>query len=520
MLRAIFLGHAGLFLSYGSVSILMDPWFSDKGAFLGSWRQWPRNDHVPSVHPEILNPSHLWISHEHPDHFDADFLQSVNKSATVLSPRFPSPRLKLHLQDLGFSRFVSLDHTEQVALSDQVLATMLMEYPAFTEHSSLHIQAGGIGILHNSDTSFSPDETAELSGFLSTDLYVGQYSITSPFPDVMDWSEEDKQPHRIKHLEWAMDRFATSVRGFRASHAIPCAGPAVIALTQGEDPLQLAAIIDPDGGYNSERLFNTLSRETGSCVHHYLEPGQDFSWSYGEKPVFAEACHWNEGQRALEYREIAAAAEFRDASEAPDWQELLGAQRSLLQRMIQYCPAVFAELDVFWILEFSDHARGLMIDLSGNTPRLEEVDTAHVAVAPESAFWRLRVDSGIWLDFLKSRIVFDEISYSRRYTVSQSETGFDPTLIELLRASHDDRLLRALNSFQIDNDRNVISVQWKGCEYRIKALCPHLGLSLKGCQPDENGIITCKGHGWRFDVVTGECVFGDRRANIRITEDD
>src|SRR5262245_29811848 len=41
-----FLGHAGLAIRAGGFRLLADPWFARTGAFLGSWHQFPRNDHL------------------------------------------------------------------------------------------------------------------------------------------------------------------------------------------------------------------------------------------------------------------------------------------------------------------------------------------------------------------------------------------------------------------------------------------------------------------------------------------
>lgn len=46
-----------------------------------------------------------------------------------------------------------------------------------------------------------------------------------------------------------------------------------------------------------------------------------------------------------------------------------------------------------------------------------------------------------------------------------------------------------------------------GTPVSVARYCPHLGLPLDD-EPDENGIITCPWHGYRFDAATGQCVSG------------
>ncbi len=64
-----FLGHAGLGLQAPGFRLLMDPWFSETGAFLGAWHQFPRNDHLDQA--DLLDADWVAISHEHLDHLDA-----------------------------------------------------------------------------------------------------------------------------------------------------------------------------------------------------------------------------------------------------------------------------------------------------------------------------------------------------------------------------------------------------------------------------------------------------------------
>ena len=44
--------------------------------------------------------------------------------------------------------------------------------------------------------------------------------------------------------------------------------------------------------------------------------------------------------------------------------------------------------------------------------------------------------------------------------------------------------------------------------FALRDACPHMGLSLAEAVPS-NGTVTCHGHGWTFDLVTGR---SDRRS--------
>ena len=75
-MKITFIGHAGLALQTDDCTILMDPWLSG-AIFNDGWDLL-----VPSVLPETTlgQVTHVWISHEHPDHFHLPSLRTILKA--------------------------------------------------------------------------------------------------------------------------------------------------------------------------------------------------------------------------------------------------------------------------------------------------------------------------------------------------------------------------------------------------------------------------------------------------------
>ena len=67
-----FINHASVLISYGKIGILSDPWYFSS-VFHKGWRLIHENqmDYIKSV---FSKTSHIYISHEHPDHFNPKFL--------------------------------------------------------------------------------------------------------------------------------------------------------------------------------------------------------------------------------------------------------------------------------------------------------------------------------------------------------------------------------------------------------------------------------------------------------------
>ena len=77
-MKVTFIGHAGFAIQAGDSTIIMDPWLSGT-IFNDGWDLL-----VPSVlKREVLDrATHVWISHEHPDHFHPTSLRKIRESTT------------------------------------------------------------------------------------------------------------------------------------------------------------------------------------------------------------------------------------------------------------------------------------------------------------------------------------------------------------------------------------------------------------------------------------------------------
>jgi len=49
----------------------------------------------------------------------------------------------------------------------------------------------------------------------------------------------------------------------------------------------------------------------------------------------------------------------------------------------------------------------------------------------------------------------------------------------------------------------------------IKNICPHEGDLLHRCAP-KDGAAVCLGHGWRFDLASGNCVKGNPESRVAV----
>ena len=97
-----YLGHAGFVAETDDVVVIMDPWLSPFGCFDASWFQLPRNHHLAALVNEKIRDARraifVYISHEHQDHYDRDFLDSLpTRDFSLLIPGFTDSSLQSRL---------------------------------------------------------------------------------------------------------------------------------------------------------------------------------------------------------------------------------------------------------------------------------------------------------------------------------------------------------------------------------------------------------------------------------------
>ena len=96
-----FLSQACTALRAGDIEIASDPWFL-KTAHLNSWIPYPSWDvrELENFRSRIDRATHIYISHDHEDHFDPAFLETLSPK-TILVGAFHNSAFRRELRALG-----------------------------------------------------------------------------------------------------------------------------------------------------------------------------------------------------------------------------------------------------------------------------------------------------------------------------------------------------------------------------------------------------------------------------------
>ena len=145
-----FVNHASVIFSYNKINLITDPWIFGS-AFNDSW------DLISESKMQIddfKNITHIWFSHEHPDHFYPLVLSSIpeeiRKKITVLFQDTLDHRVVIKCRELGFyvvemkhNKFYKLDDKFQVKCRPYLLYDSLL-YLEIEEKRILNLNDCGV----------------------------------------------------------------------------------------------------------------------------------------------------------------------------------------------------------------------------------------------------------------------------------------------------------------------------------------------------------------------------------------
>lgn len=171
------ISHASVIISTSDCKILTDPWFFGK-AFNNSWSLYPKSSWDDNYLEEI---THIWISHEHPDHFNIPTLKSLpesfKKRVKVIYQRNNSDKIPNAIKGfLGFHNVLLIDNNIFFDLTDET--TIMISQIGFVPDSILMVKNGNYTILNVNDCEINVKDCEKLKNKIGNiDVVLNQFSI-------------------------------------------------------------------------------------------------------------------------------------------------------------------------------------------------------------------------------------------------------------------------------------------------------------------------------------------------------
>jgi UDP-MurNAc hydroxylase len=489
-----FFGHNCFVVGNEKAQIIIDPWLTDKGAFFGSWYQWPLNH---ASKPLLLEQtarkqSYVYISHEHQDHFDVETLTELRAHCSnAFIPEYYDKFLRNRLEAIGFE-VVELCDNAEFRIAEGFTVRLLIVDTGVNHDSAALIKVGDELFINQNDCKIF-DRLQTIKEKVT--YYAVQFSGATWHPVCYTYSPEVKREISRKKVNSKLIAIRNMVRHLKPDFYFPSAGPAIFPF------------LDPELSSGDDNIFvhqpileKLLKNEDTKLV--YLKPGDSFSRTVETFPIAAPSSS-----------QISALAETLLNSwqkfDVPfDVNQLAEAVRARLSQIkdlkFEKCP----------ILVFNwgrdEKIDGLSIDLNSSDlrPVSELPEGNFMLVSAERKYFSLMSDvSNRWQD----------VYLSLRATVTRSPDIFN-TFINIFLFSDVDNIRKAFQTtLNIGEDRIVKIDPNTGQNYELNRYCPHNGADLINAEVDAGGNLICPRHAWKFRLADhGNCL--ETGASIKAIE--
>ncbi|HEY3867496.1 MAG TPA: NUDIX domain-containing protein [Actinocrinis sp.] len=502
-----FLGHAGLSVDAAAFRLVCDPWFDSAGANLGSWHQYPRNDHL-DLEP-LQQADWIAVTHEHLDHFDPWFLARLPSTARVLIPKYPAAGFRRRVEEACAGTVVELEPWQPFPLDNR--GSWIVAIPDVSpmwHDAAFLIVADGHSVLNCNDAKLTPAQTRRAKhmagGALS--LMALQASPAAWHPMAYD----NYPPEEVRRIAWEkklakLRAAARLVRATAPDLAVPFAGPPCFL---DDDLRGNNWVLDrgADGAY-------TDPEEARAWLSERLPQQQWESFRPGDRIDL--------GSREVTRDQMSSTFRFEDrdaylAEYAADRAGAIAAARAA-------CPEPGPELRALFTEHFEQLGRlseyfndqiDMTVRFTVGGPHGGQWDVALTRggvqvgeVLTEKPSYHLTVDGRWLMPVLTGRMSWEGLLLSLRVRFYRDPDVYNDYLVGLLKHA-DAEALKAVEKYDTaqNSDERITVEDAFGDAYEIGRHCPHAGEDMSVGAIVEGRRITCLRHNFTFDLETGQCL--------------
>ena len=524
-MRITFLGHAGFCVETQHAIIVMDPWVSPDGAFDASWFQYPKNHHMAEYIRSILatpdKQKFIYISHEHKDHFDLDFLMSLKtRDFTIILAAFYHNMVKndLHLKQYACLDILILQDNQAYQFVDGTITLLVVDMELDAD-SAILVKTSDATFLNLNDSK-PHDRLAEIVQHHGTiDVLAGQFSGAIWHPtcykmDLANYAEVCRNK--------IINKFETVVQSLEILNPaafLPSAGPPCF-LDPMLYPIQLQAI---NTYPRAKQLIDFLNahyqdKKIRTCWDEMM-PGDVFDVPSKQFLKLAEQRVTDEGfisyihAYANEYSQYFQKRAVIHARVDPVEVFLrLGEELAVkLERMKLVHQQIETKL-YFALTEYPQQR--YCVDFQQK--RLLQVLT----IADNQQYFSIVAPAWQVNKVLLGEISWSDFALTFRVSLERVPETYN-TLSHAFLTLDADRLEHFCQLFhEILAKKERIQITWQDKTYSMLRYCPHQGGDLAHAVIS-NGIVTCPRHCWKFDLnQQGRCLHNNTHIDAICLSDE
>lgn len=474
-----FWGHNCFSVETDDSILITDPWISEKGAFFGSWFQYPKNHHFIKDVLDLLKSKEnafIFVTHEHQDHYDINFLNLISESTKIIIPSYIDKRFRNEMS--CFSEHVmEVSDSETKVLSNDLEIKLLISDVGVNHDSAIFIKTKEFTFLNQNDCKVF-DRLAEIEEDI--DFYSVQFSGATRHPSSYLTSPRRKERLSYEKTIKKLDNVVKGIKEINPKYYLPAAGPAVFPF------------LDENLSFGKGNIFIHQDYLKKYLEQHniknsiFLRPGDYFDTSFTD-PILPPNI-----EDLKQYRE----------SVTNSWESIQNKfDRSILEKLILERFEIINDIEIkdstILIFNFSNNfndkdfsnAKKIFIDLANKkiVKDFDYKDDYYEIIAEEKYFNLMCYEK------------WQNVALSLREKIVRRPDKFSNILNIFLFSDLEDLRDNLINTLNISEER-IMVVNNAGEQYEINRFCPHQGADLCNATITKDNILLCPRHGWEFDL--------------------
>ena len=196
-----FVNHASVIFSYKDIKLITDPWIFGN-AFNNGWSLLSESKLKTN---DFENITHIWFSHEHPDHFHPRNLKEIpenlRKNITILFQDTLDHRVAKKCEELKFKNVIEMNPNNFISLSDEFKIKCV---PNGTYDSWFYAKIGKKKILNINDCMVDSTQQAKIIKKIvdDVDILLTQFGYASWVGDPEDVElRKNASMEKLKRIE-------------------------------------------------------------------------------------------------------------------------------------------------------------------------------------------------------------------------------------------------------------------------------------------------------------------------------
>ena len=511
-----FLGHAGFMYETTNELLLMDPWMSEKGAFDSSWYQFPSNHELGSEIKNQISETdkevYIYISHEHKDHFDVEYLKKLNlQKVNFITPKFRRDHVAFVLNELNPKSVTTPIDSEVIKIGN-------LEIRLFLDDQEI-VRDSAIG-LFDKDLDFTflnlndckvydrVDELKDIYGKFNA--FTCQFSGAVFHPVCYDYPEKKYYEISESKVFGKFNSVKNLINKFEPELYIPAAGPPVFL-----DPNLIHINYQDVNIFSSPYKFKKfLNKEVPNLNIEVPVPGSTFKYIDNKIQIL----HPSENvEKMFDKENIASYAEkykyiFDERENNKVSYNPVEIQNRLYDELKSKVKNFNIDQKMNAVMQFSlDEISDTAIFVNFDQ---KEIEISKVDEINDDVTYEISCSVGDIGRLLDGYLNWEDFMLSFRHKLKRTPDIYQVAINGFLTMEKEDVPQFVSNLMRLQNQRERITVEAGGVLYSIDKFCPHQGSDLTTHQIEDERYLICPKHRWTFDLENeGKAVGMDATIN-------